>query len=98
MGIFDKLVKKPTNNSLPTPFTSQITYKGIAIEIGCHIEESKNQLSGDYAALERDGIEKIIRNRFIPWFKTEEFIDRDTYYTISDTFEAFLANMDAELA
>lgn len=25
-------------------------------------------------------------------------IDEDTYYTISDSFEAFLANMDAELA
>ena len=25
-------------------------------------------------------------------------IDEDTYYTISDSFEAFLANMDEELA
>ena len=77
MGIFDNLFKKSTNSGLPTPYTSQIKYEGIAVEIGYRIEESKNHLSEDYAVLERDGIENLIRNRFIPWFKTEEFIDRD---------------------
>lgn len=78
MGLFDMFKKNNSrNNNTPQIYTSQIEYDGIPIEIEFNIDESKEHLSEDYAVLQREGIDNIIKKRFIPWFKTEKFIDRD---------------------
>lgn len=74
-GLFKK--KETAQPAAPAVYTSRIEYRGVAIEIDLNIEQSKAHLAEDYAALEKEGIEKIITERFIPWFKTDEFQDRD---------------------
>ena len=58
-------------------FLSDISYEGVQIEISFNIEESKEHLDEDYRVIEQEGIESIIRERFIPWLKGEQFADRD---------------------
>ena len=58
-------------------FTSQFEYEGVPVCIDYNIDESKEHLSQDYAVLQNESIENIIRSRFIPWFKSDEFQDRD---------------------
>ena len=78
MGLFERFKKNKTNNKLIlNTYTSQIEYSGIPIEIESNIDESKEHLSEDWAVLQKEGIEEIIKNRFIPWFKTSEFSDRN---------------------
>jgi hypothetical protein len=45
--------------------------------IADNIEESKLHLEEDYARLTEIGIDKIIREMYLPWLKAEEFKDRD---------------------
>lgn len=75
MSFFDKLKKRA--NTVPETFTSQIEYEGVAIEIEFNIKESKEHLLEDFAVLQKEGIENIIKSRFIPWFKADEFKDRN---------------------
>ena len=78
MGLFDAFKKNKTNNNIkPQIYISQVEYNGIPVEIEFNIDESKEHLSEDYAVLQKEGIDNIIRNRFIPWFKTDKFKDRD---------------------
>ena len=78
MGLFDVFKKNKTNNNMkPQTYISQVEYMGIPIEIEFNIEESKEHLSEDYAVLQKEGIDSIIRNRFITWFKTDKFKNRD---------------------
>ena len=78
MGLFDMFKKNKTNNNIkPQIYISQVEYDGIPIEIEFNIDESKEHLSEDYAVLQNEGIDKIIKDRFIPWFKTDKFKDRD---------------------
>lgn len=77
MSIFQKLIKKPANNTTPKTYISSKNYNGVPIEIDRFIEESKKHLEEDYAVLEKEGVESIIRRRFLPWFITDKFKDRD---------------------
>ena len=78
MGLFDIFNKnKSSNNTKPQVYISEVEYKGIQIEIEFNIEESKEHLLEDYSVLQNEGIDKIIKERFIPWFKTDKFKDRD---------------------
>ena len=78
MGLFDMFKKnKSCNNTKPQVYTSEVEYKGIQILIEFNIEESKEHLLEDYNVLQNEGIDKIIKDRFIPWFKTDKFKDRE---------------------
>ena len=55
----------------------QFSYKGVPVEISFEPEESRRHLAEDFAVLEKEGIDQIIRERFLPWFKGEEFKDRE---------------------
>ncbi len=78
MGIIDLFKKRKSGFTENTSeFESGIFYKGIPIAITDNIEESKIHLEKDYAILNGVGIENIIREKFLPWFKIEEFKDRD---------------------
>ena len=78
MGIIDLFKKKRSGfTDKASEFESGISYKGIPIVITDNIEESKIHLEKDYAILNGVGIENIIREKFLPWFKIEEFKDRD---------------------
>ena len=78
MGFFDIFKKKSMSDiRLVESYTSDLTYGGIAIDIDYNVEESKEHLPEDFSVLQNEGIENIIRSRYLPWFKGEEFKDRD---------------------
>ena len=78
MGLFNIFKKKAKNNyAIPETYVSQINYKGILIEIDSNIDESKEHLYEDYSVLKKEGIEKIIKDQFIPWIKGDEFKDKN---------------------
>lgn len=52
-------------------------YKGINVKIQPDEKESKKHIDEDFSALVDEGIENIIKNKFIPWLKGESFKDRD---------------------
>ncbi len=58
-------------------FTLQLEYEGIPVCIDHNIDECWEHLPADHAVLQNEGIENIIRSRFMPWFKTDEFQDSD---------------------
>ncbi|MBQ8167191.1 MAG: hypothetical protein IJZ96_09170 [Lachnospiraceae bacterium] len=78
MSLFAKLKRiKPIKPSIPNTFISQIEYKNVSIEIEYYIDESKKHLSEDYAILQKEGIDDIIKKYFIPWLKADIYIDKD---------------------
>lgn len=76
MGLFDKFKKDKGEEPAPYCIDSDYEYNGIAVEVD-NDEESVKHIGEDFDALQKDGVEKIIRERFIPWFKGEEFADKD---------------------
>lgn len=76
MGFFDKFKKRRGEEPSPYRIDSAYEYNGAAVEVE-NDEESLKHISEDFACLQKEGIEKIIRERFIPWFKGEEFADMD---------------------
>ena len=78
MGIFDIFGKKPSGKgSSREIYTSELGYDGANICIDTNIEESKAHLHEDFAVLLAEGIEKLIRERFVPYLKSDEFADMD---------------------
>ena len=52
---------------------SELSYNGISIDIlEPDEEESKKHIEHDFAVLVRENIEKIIKERFIPWIKGKD--------------------------
>lgn len=57
---------------------SDLKYNEVNIAIyPSAMEESKKHIVQDYEVLKQEGIENIIKKKFIPWLKGEEFPDRD---------------------
>ena len=86
MGIFNKIFnKKKTNNDLEEKndckstecYYTGVKYKDVEIVIDDDIEDSKNHFYEDYNIILQEGIDKIIKERFLPWVKGEEFKDKD---------------------
>lgn len=76
MGFFDKFKKSKTEEP-PSDGTDPVyEYNGVEIEADDD-EESRKHIGEDFDCLQKEGIKKLIRERFIPWFKGEEFADRD---------------------
>ncbi len=50
-----------------------IQYNGITVKIETNVEESKKHLNYDFSVLKNRGIEKIIKKKFLPWLKGEDF-------------------------
>lgn len=76
MGLFDKF-KRHNGEELSSGYSVSVyEYDGVAVEVE-EDEESLKHVGEDFACLQNEGIEKIIRERFIPWFKGEQFEDRD---------------------
>lgn len=73
MGLFGK---KKKNNAPPSYRQTDHKYNGISVEVE-ETEESLAHIDEDFAALVKAGIENVIKERFIPWLKGEEFADRD---------------------
>lgn len=74
MGLFDKF-KRHKGEELSSGYGASVyEYDGVAVE---EDEESLRHVDEYFACLQKEGIEKIIRERFIPWFKGEQFEDRD---------------------
>ena len=75
MSLFAKLKRiKPT---IPNTIRTQIEYRNVAIEIEYDIDESKKHISEDYAILQKEGIDDIIKKYFIPWLKADTYKDKD---------------------
>lgn len=100
MGLFDKFKKRDNSNAdnILNYAVSDYEYNGISVEV--NDEESLKHLGEDFACIQREGIEKIITERFIPWFKGEDFADKDDkkifdglrVYSITYTFSKINAD------
>lgn len=86
MGIFDKIFNKKKNNNNSKKNTDHkstksyltgVKYKDVEIEIDDETEDSRNHFYEDYNIILQEGIDKIIKEKFIPWLKGEDFTDRD---------------------
>lgn len=55
---------------------TDLSYKGIKVHIFDNVEESRAHVKEDFDILEGE-IERVIRERFIPWIKSDAFADRD---------------------
>ena len=56
---------------------TNLNYNGIEINIAANREESLKHVKEDYEVLTNQGIEKLIKEYFIPWLKTEDFKNLD---------------------
>ena len=56
---------------------SNLFFRGIEVRIDPPDEESQKHVAADSEVIQREGLDNIIRTRFITWFKGEEFADRD---------------------
>lgn len=91
MGIFDKFKKQEfkiknieyinQSDLVKIPKTN-LKWNNIDILISSNNEESSKHIQNDYEVLESEGIEKLIKNNFIPWLKGDEFknLDNDKIY------------------
>ena len=84
MGLFDKLMnkqKQPVSTASetegPADIPSGIIYRDNEIIISFNAEESREHIRDDFGVLMNEGIEKIIKERFIPWLKGDQFPDKD---------------------
>lgn len=86
MGIFNKIFNKKKNNNnskentdykTTKSYSTDIKYKEVEIVIDNDTEDSKNHFYEDYNIILEEGIDKIIKDRFIPWLKGEDFNDKD---------------------
>lgn len=69
------------NKKDKTPETAAFVflYRGSPVEVEVEVTdaESRRQLAEDAAVLTAEGLEAVVRSRFLPWFKGESFSDRD---------------------
>ncbi|GEM_PF-414777 len=84
MGLFDKLMNKQkqhvstaSETEGPADIPSGIIYRDNEIIISFNAEESREHIRDDFGVLMSEGIEKIIKERFIPWLKGDQFPDKD---------------------
>ena len=63
-------------NKINIPKTN-LKYNNIDILISANNEESLKHIEKDYKILSNEGIEKLIKNNFIPWLKGNEFKSLD---------------------
>ena len=84
MGIFNKIFNKKKDNlkentdyKSTNSYLTGIKYKDVEIEINDDTEDSKHHFYEDYNIILQEGIDKIIKERFLPWLKGEEFSDKD---------------------
>lgn len=79
MRFFSKSKNQTSSENAAAAASSSppIFYNGIPVEISLHVAQSGAHLAEDFAVLQQEGIEHIIRSRFIPWLKTDVWKDRD---------------------
>ena len=70
MALFKKKIETPAE------ILSGIRYQNTEIVIDFNGEESRKHIREDFDALQREGIEKTIREQFIPWLKGEQFPEK----------------------
>ena len=56
---------------------TNLKYNNIEIIINSNKEESLKHIKEDYEVLKNEGIEKLIKNSFIPWLKGEDYKELD---------------------
>lgn len=58
-------------------FKSELKYSELNILIKSNIEASKKHINDDYLVIKNEGIENIILDKFIPWLKGNDFLEKD---------------------
>lgn len=56
---------------------TEYSYNGVKIELELNIAESKEHIGEDYKVIENADMEKIIKEKFLPWFKGNQYADAD---------------------
>lgn len=58
-------------------YYSELQFNGVKIRIDFDIKESKEHIYEDYKVIQREGLDKIVLEKFIPWLKGKDFADKD---------------------
>ncbi len=70
------LFHKKTKSRKPV-FRSNQFFREVEVRVDPPDDESEKHVAADSEVIRREGLDKIIRTRFIPWVKGEQFADRD---------------------
>ena len=76
MGLFKKK-KNSVMEEYSETIIDDLEYNGVHVAVTFRKDESLKHLYDDFKALKEHGIERIIREEFIPWLVSAEFKDRD---------------------
>lgn len=61
----------------PKDFKTELKFNDKNIRITFDIEESKKHIQNDYDVINKEGLDKIIIEKFIPWLKGKDYLDRN---------------------
>lgn len=73
----DSISKENTDFKPPKSYFTGVKYKDVEIVIDDDTEDIKKHFHEDYDIILQEGIDRIIKERFIPWLKGEDFNDKD---------------------
>ena len=76
MGLFKKKKNSDIEEYSKTVI-DDLEYNGVHVVVTFRKGESLKHLYDDFKTLEEHGIERIIRDEFIPWLVSTEFQDKD---------------------
>ena len=76
MGLFKKKKNSDIEEYSKTVI-DDLEYNGVHVVVTFRKDESLKHLYDDFKTLEEHGIERIIRDEFIPWLVNTEFQDKD---------------------
>ena len=74
MGLFKK---KSVIEEYSETVIDDLVYNGVNVVVTFRKEESFKHIYDDFKVLQEHGIERLIKDEFIPWLVSAEFKDRD---------------------
>lgn len=77
MGLFKKKKTNSVFDDYSETVIDDLEYNGVHVVVTFRKDESLKHVYDDFRVLEEHGIERIIREEFIPWLVSAEFKDRD---------------------
>lgn len=76
MGLTDLFKKKNTPPAIQET-DSGLEFRGIPVIVEFDLKAGIAHVREDFSVLEKEGIDKIILEKFVPWLKGDQFADRD---------------------
>ena len=77
MGLFKKKKTNSVIEEYSETVIKDLEYKGVNVVVTFRKDESMEHVYDDFKALEEHGIDRVVKEEFIPWFVAADFADRD---------------------